>query len=86
MADVIVTVPVSAGEEDRLFGRFVDSFAESRQTQCGSTADDAPVIMIRTDPVLGDAVKVVILQEVGAASDFTRGWTQARRRGALGRA
>jgi len=86
MADVIVTVPVTSGEEDRLFGRYLDSFIERCAQEFARACEDAPFLMVRSDPSLSGAVKVVIFQEQDAASDFSQGWTQARRRWTQGAA
>jgi len=86
MTDVIVTVPVTSGEEDRLFGRYVDSFIERCAQELAKACEDAPFLMVRSDPSLGGAVKVVIFQEPNAANAFSQGWTQARRRWTQGAA
>ena len=78
MVDVVVTVPVCAGEEDRLFGRFLGRFLETCALDKAIAETDAPFVMVRSDPSLGGAVKVVIFQETRAADAFSRGWTRVR--------
>ena len=77
MADVVVTVPVCSGEEDRLFGRFLDRFVEACALDASRLDADAPYVMVRSDPYLGGAVKMVIFQETRAADEFSQGWTEA---------
>jgi len=82
MGDVVLHLPVEANE-DVLFGAFVSRFMESRSIEVERLAasSDAPYLMIRSDPALGDAVRVLIFQEHGAASAFSSGWDRERRRG-----
>lgn len=82
MGDVVLQLPVGANE-DGLFGAYVDRFMESRSTDVERLAEssDAPYLMIRSDPALGEQVRIVIFQEHGAASAFFSGWTKARARG-----
>ena len=78
MVDVVVTVPVCDGEEDRLFGRFLGRFLESCEQDSQMSEADAPIVMVRSDPSLGGAVKVVTFQESQAADAFARGWSRIR--------
>ena len=78
MAEVIVTVPVGAGEEDRLFDQFMDGFLTDQAANLEDPDGDAPFVMIRSDPSLGGAVKVVTFQEQRAAAAFSTGWSRAR--------
>lgn len=82
MGDVVLQLPVEASE-DGLFGAFVNRFMASRSTDVERLAasSDAPYLMIRSDPAIGDQVKIVIFQEHGAASAFFSGWTKARAAG-----
>jgi hypothetical protein len=82
MTDVVLELPV-ASAEDHLFGAYVTRFMESRANdveRCAADAD-APYLMIRTDPAVGDNVRILIFQEHGAARDFSTGWARARARG-----
>jgi hypothetical protein len=82
MTDIVLTVPVCEGEEDRLFGRFLDRFLEAAAVALASggsdTGADAPLLMVRSDPLPGGAVKRVIFQEPLTADAFSRGWSRAR--------
>ena len=82
MTDIVLTVPVLEGEEDRLFGRFLDRFIEAAAAALASDAvdgsADAPLVMVRSDPRPGGAVKQVIFQESRTADAFSRGWSRAR--------
>ena len=82
MTDIVLTVPVREGEEDRLFGRFLDRFIEAAAAAL-ATGDpdggaDAPLVMVRSDPLPGGAVKQVIFQEPTTADAFSQGWSRAR--------
>jgi hypothetical protein len=83
MTDIVLTVPVADGEEDRLFGRFLDRFIEMAATglmgDAPDDASDAPLLMVRSDPRPGGAVKQVIFQEPAAADAISRGWHRALR-------
>ena len=84
MADIVVTVPVADPAKDRFFGRFLDRFIEDCAMDLSTPEDDAPFVMIRSDPSMADptlsgAVKVLIFQGAQAADAFSRGWLQARR-------
>ena len=82
MTDIVLTVPVCEGEEDRLFGRFLDRFIETAAAALASGAvdggADAPLVMVRSDPAPGGAVKQVIFQEPRTADAFSKGWSRAR--------
>ena len=85
MTDIVLTVPVCDGEEDRLFGRFLDRFIEAASAALaagdGDAGSDAPLLMVRSDPLPGGAIKQVIFQEPGTADAFSRGWSRALTRG-----
>jgi hypothetical protein len=82
MADVVVTLPIQIGEESTLFGRYLNTFMESRTFEADKWARtyDAPFIMVRSDPGDGQEIKVVTFQQTEMASDFSTGWAQTRRR------
>jgi hypothetical protein len=81
MTDVVLQLPVGTSE-DLLFGAFVNRFMESRSTDVERYAavSDAPYLMIRQDPAVGDDVRILIFQEHQAASAFSNGWAKARAR------
>ncbi len=79
MSDVVLTFPVVSGEEDRLFDNFFNRFTEDRAATAISHAEEAPFLMLRSDPSQDGAVKVVIFQEQDLARAFSQGWTQLRR-------
>ena len=82
MGDVVLQLPVETNE-DHLFGAYVDRFMESRSNDVErfAASSDAPYLMIRSDPAVGDEVKILIFQEHGAASAFSTGWAKARAKG-----
>jgi hypothetical protein len=79
MGDVVLQLPVQTNE-DHLFGAYVSRFMESRSNEVERMAasSDAPYLMIRSDPAVGDDVRILIFQEHSAASAFSTGWAQAR--------
>jgi hypothetical protein len=76
MTDVVLTLPVKAGEEALLFGRFLNRFMESRSFEAEQMAaeSDAPYMMVRSDPLDGQELKVLTFQEKSVASAFSAGW------------
>ena len=79
MADVVLQLPVDTSE-DLLFGAYVSRFMETRAGDVERYAanSDAPYLMIRSDPALGDEVRILIFQEHSAASAFSNGLARAR--------
>ncbi len=79
MSDVVLTLPVKAGEEALMFGRFLTGFLETLSNdpqRCVETAS-APYLMVRSDPPFdGQELKVLTFQESGAASAFAAGWAR----------
>jgi len=82
MADVVVPLQIQTGEESTLFGRYLNTFMESRFFEADELAQtcDAPFIMVRSDPGDGEEIKVLIFQQTEMASDFSTGWAQTRQR------
>jgi len=80
MTDVVVTLPIQIGEESTLFGRYLNTFVESRSVEAEELAQtcDAPFMMVRSDPGDGEEIKVLIFQHTHLASAFSSGWAQAR--------
>lgn len=79
MTEVVLQLPVDASE-DHLFGHFLDRFMQSRSTEVERLAacSDAPYVMVRSDPALGEMVRIVTFQEAGAATDFSSAWHRIR--------
>lgn len=81
MGDVVLRLPIEAGEEAQLFGRYLNGFMEARfkDAERMAASSDAPYLMIRSD--LGGAaeIKVLIFQEPSVASAFSSGWAAARK-------
>ncbi len=78
----MLQLPVGSAEDD-LFGAYVSRFMASRANdveRCAASSD-APYLMIRSDPAVGEDVRILIFQEHGAARDFSSGWAAARARG-----
>lgn len=88
MTDVVLTLPVKVGEEALLFGRFLNRFMESRSDEAEQMApfSDAPYMMVRSDPMVGEDLKVLTFQETSVASAFSSGWSKLLKgaAGALG--
>jgi hypothetical protein len=84
MTDVVLTLPVKAGEEALMFGRFLNRFMESRSFEAERMAanSDAPYMMVRSDPLDGQELKVLTFQEKSVASAFSAGWAMLRKGGA----
>ena len=78
MSDVVLTLPIKQGEEALLFGRFLNGFMESRSSEAEKMAafSDAPYMMVRSDPLDGEELKVLTFQEKSVASAFSRGWAK----------
>jgi len=83
MSDVVLRFAVETGEIAQMFGRFLNSFIESRTQEVESFAasGDAPYLMIKTDVDQCGEVRVLTFQEPGAASAFSSGWAETLRRG-----
>jgi hypothetical protein len=81
MSDVVVRLPVHEGEEAQLFGSFLSSFMAGRDQEPETWADDdAPYLMVRSDPQADVEMKVVIFQQTGVAQAFSRGWAMIQSR------
>lgn len=80
MADVVIQMPVEAGEESQLFGSYLNRFMEARTFEAERMAEtsDAPYLMIRSDPAPNRELKVLIFQERDIAQAFSTGWAKAR--------
>jgi hypothetical protein len=77
MSDVVLTVPVEAGEEALVFGRFLSGFL--REAERWAHLNNEPYLIVRSDPPLdGRELKVLTFQESSAASAFAAGWAKIR--------
>ncbi len=81
MSDVVLTLPIQAGEDSLLFGRFLNRFMETRSNEAELMAafSDAPYMMVRSDPLDGQELKVLTFQETSVASAFSAGWAMLRK-------
>jgi|GEM_PF-1091024 len=78
MSDVVIRLPVRNGEEATLFGDFLNRFLHSCSAAAERWADnDAPYVMVHSDPQADLDLKVLTFQEKGAAQDFRTGWAAA---------
>ncbi len=61
-----------------MFGRFLNRFMESRSDEAAEMApfSDAPYMMVRSDPLDGQELKVLTFQEKSVASAFSSGWAK----------
>jgi hypothetical protein len=81
LSDVVIRFPVHHGEEAQLFGVYLAEFMESLADDAEHWADgDAPMLMVRSDPLQDVEVKILIFQHRGAAQAFSSGWALARTR------
>jgi hypothetical protein len=80
MTDVVVKLPVQEGEEARLFGNFLSSFIQSccSEAERWATANDAPYLIVHSEPQPDVEMKVLTFQQRGAARAFSRGWAKFR--------
>jgi hypothetical protein len=84
MTDVVIKFPVKLGAEAELFGDYLNRFIQDSSPIADRNAadSDAPYLMVRSDPMPDQEMKVLIFQETSAAAAFSNGW--ARARGSLG--
>lgn len=78
MSDVVIELPVAAGAESDLFGAYFQRFVDRAFIQAVTSDADAPLLMLRSDPLQDGEVKVVIFQERAAADEFVTGWALVR--------
>lgn len=80
MADVVLKLPVREGEEALAFGAFLGRFiARYENSALDRAADnDAPYLMMHSDPRAGIDLKVLTFQENSVAQAFRSGWAAAR--------
>jgi hypothetical protein len=83
MSDVVLRFSVDTPQVAQMFGRFLTAFIESRTQDVERFAAanaDAPYVMIKTDVDQAGEVRVLTFQEPGAATAFSRGWTELLKR------
>lgn len=81
LSDVVIQFPVQHGEEAQLFGAYLAEFMESLMREVDRWVDgEAPILMVRSDPLQDVEVKVLTFQHQGAAQAFSSGWAEARMR------
>lgn len=81
MGDVVLKLPVREGEEALAFGAFLNRFIASYEKSAMDWADnDAPYLMVHSDPQADIDLKVLTFQESSAAQAFRSGWDAATRR------
>lgn len=80
MTDVVVKLPVQEGEEARLFGNFLSSFIQSccSEAERWASANDAPYLIVHSEPQPDVEMKVLTFQQRGAARAFSREWAKFR--------
>lgn len=79
MSDVVVQLPMRSDAEHALFGDYLSRFMAGRQ-DAATHCDEAPFVIVHSEPTPGAEMKVVTFQERAHAWDFSRGWSQAVRR------
>lgn len=78
MSDIVIELPVTAGPEADLFGQYFQRFVDKAFIRAVTTDGEAPMLMLRSDPLQDREVKVVIFQERDMADAFARGWALVR--------
>lgn len=80
MSDVVLKFPVRDDQESALFGSYLGRFIQSRAAEAEHSADnDAPFLMVHSDPGPGVDLKVVTFQGAAAARAFSSGWSRVLR-------
>ena len=78
MGDVVVKLPVRDGAEAARFGDYLLHFLQRCAGDVGLLGhDDAPVLMVHSDPQADVDMKVLTFQQGHTAQAFSRGWAQA---------
>jgi hypothetical protein len=82
VSDVVVRFPVRAGVEAQLFGTYLSEFMArlARKAELLVGDDDAPCLMVRSDPMADCELKELIFQQDDDAKAFSSGWARARLR------
>lgn len=81
MGDVVLKLPVREGEEALAFGAFLNRFIASYEKSAMDWAadNDAPYLMVHSDPQVDIDLKVLTFQENSTAQAFRSGWDAAAR-------
>lgn len=82
MSDIVIELPVAAGPEADLFGQYFQRFVDKAFIEAATSDEEAPLLMLRSDPLQDREVKVVIFQEPDVADAFAKGWARVRDTGA----
>lgn len=78
MGDVVIRLPVRDGQEAALFGDYLNRFLQACPDQAGYSADnDAPYLMVHSDPQSQGDLKILTFQQGSAALAFRSGWDAA---------
>jgi hypothetical protein len=78
VSDIVIELPVTAGPEADLFGQYFQRFVDKAFIRAATSDEEAPMLMLRSDPLQDREVKVVIFQERDMADAFTQGWSLVR--------
>jgi hypothetical protein len=78
MSDIVIELPVAAGPEADLFGQYFQRFVDKAFIEAVTSDEEAPMLMLRSDPLQDREVKVVIFQEPRMADAFAKGWALVR--------
>ena len=86
MSDVVIELPVAAGDEAQAFSAYLEKFMQSRSADAERQAaeTDAPWFMMHSNLLADRELKVLIFQQPNVARAFSAGW--ARERGRAGEA
>ncbi len=76
-AEVEVVVPVGSGAEDVLLDETLNQFAQSME---GAPAEDATLLIVRSEYGASGLVKKVIFENAAPAARFRSMWTAAQTR------
>jgi hypothetical protein len=82
VSDVVIELPVAAGDEAQAFWAYLGKFMQSRSADAERHAaeTDAPWFMMHSNLLEGRELKVLIFQQPGVAEDFSAGWALERSR------
>jgi hypothetical protein len=78
MSDIVMELPVATGPEADLFGQYFQRFVDKAFIRAVTSDEEAPMLMLRSDPLQDREVKVVIFQEPDMADAFAKGWALVR--------
>lgn len=78
MSDIVIELPVTTGPEADLFGQYFQRFVDKAFIEAATSDEEAPLLMLRSDPLQDREVKVVIFQQRDMADAFARGWALVR--------